>query len=155
MDRFPAQSSIFATSTHGLLHLILIWRRLWMHFWWYQVCRTWNFSIVEFREWFHQVLMLCKGLLSLDSVSAINVSIFLLGDRFLSFWKFSFYFLFTYLTHFDFKCTGNNLLEGPIPDSFFKLTNLKVLGLDDNLLESPISKFASLNQMQKLYLEGK
>ena len=47
------------------------------------------------------------------------------------------------------------MLEGPIPDSFFKLTNLKVLGLDDNLLESPISKFASLNQMQKLYLEGK
>jgi Leucine-rich repeat (LRR) protein len=46
-------------------------------------------------------------------------------------------------------------MEGLIPDSFFGLTNLVVLGLDDNFLESDISQFAKLNNMQKLYIEGK
>ena len=45
-------------------------------------------------------------------------------------------------------------MTGSIPASFFGLTNLLVLGLDDNLLESEIDLFAKLNQMQKLYIEG-
>lgn len=46
-------------------------------------------------------------------------------------------------------------MRGSIPESFFGLTNLLVLGLDDNLLESPIAPFAKLNRIQKLYAEGK
>lgn len=44
---------------------------------------------------------------------------------------------------------------GAIPDSFFTLTNLVVLGLDDNMLETNIDKFRSFTKMQKLYIEGK
>jgi hypothetical protein len=44
---------------------------------------------------------------------------------------------------------------GTIPQTFFGLTNLMVLGLDDNLLESPIAPFAKLNKLQKFYAEGK
>ena len=51
--------------------------------------------------------------------------------------------------------SGNNQLFGAIPDSFFTLTNLVVLGLDDNMLETNIDKFRSFTKMQKLYIEGK
>ncbi len=54
-----------------------------------------------------------------------------------------------------FENTGNNLLTGIIPDSFFGLSELVVLGLDDNLLESEIANFAKFNKMQKMYIEGK
>jgi len=48
---------------------------------------------------------------------------------------------------------GNNFMTGKIPDSFFGLTNLKVLGMDDNILESSIIPFGKLKNIQKLYLE--
>ena len=46
-------------------------------------------------------------------------------------------------------------MEGAIPESFFRLTNLLVLGLDDNLLESPLAPFAQFVNMEKMYLEGR
>lgn len=57
------------------------------------------------------------------------------------------------LTNLNYLGLGNNFLQGEIPDSFFNLNFLIVLGLDDNLLSSPISKFARLKSIQKLYLE--
>jgi len=45
-------------------------------------------------------------------------------------------------------------MSGPVPESFFGLTNLLVLGMDDNLFESPIEPFAKLTKLQKLYAEG-
>jgi len=44
-------------------------------------------------------------------------------------------------------------MTGSIPQSFYQLTNLLVLGLDDNMFEGSINDFAKLNKMQKLYLE--
>lgn len=46
-------------------------------------------------------------------------------------------------------------MTGKIPESFFGLTNLLVLGIDDNLLESPVVEFAKFKNIQKLYAEGK
>lgn len=48
---------------------------------------------------------------------------------------------------------GNNFLEGAIPESFFELTNLVLLGLDDNGLTGPISSFSALSNIESLYLE--
>ena len=45
-------------------------------------------------------------------------------------------------------------MDGTIPESFFQLTNLQVLGLDDNLLQSPIAPFAKFINIEKLYIEG-
>ena len=46
-------------------------------------------------------------------------------------------------------------MTGAIPDSFFGLSELIVLGLDDNLLETNIANFARFPKIQKLYIEGK
>jgi len=48
---------------------------------------------------------------------------------------------------------GNNLLSGPLPSSFFGLTNLELLGLDDNALTGPIGPFGALTNLKSLYLE--
>eukprot|EP00529_Nitzschia_sp_RCC80_P009838 CAMPEP_0113492902 /NCGR_PEP_ID=MMETSP0014_2-20120614/28316_1 /TAXON_ID=2857 /ORGANISM="Nitzschia sp." /LENGTH=772 /DNA_ID=CAMNT_0000386749 /DNA_START=150 /DNA_END=2468 /DNA_ORIENTATION=- /assembly_acc=CAM_ASM_000159 len=48
---------------------------------------------------------------------------------------------------------GNNFLEGQLPADFFMLTNLVLLGLDDNSLAGPISSFAAFSNIESLYLE--
>mmetsp|Transcript_8755 Transcript_8755/g.21367 ORF Transcript_8755/g.21367 Transcript_8755/m.21367 type:complete len:732 (-) Transcript_8755:94-2289(-) len=59
----------------------------------------------------------------------------------------------TTLTNLNYLGLGNNFMEGEIPDTFFNLNDLIVLGLDDNLLSAPIDKFARLKNIQKLYIE--
>lgn len=48
---------------------------------------------------------------------------------------------------------GNNFLDGLLPQNFFQLTNLELLGLDDNGFTGPVSSFSSFSNMQSLYLE--
>eukprot|EP00339_Tiarina_fusa_P013090 CAMPEP_0116998386 /NCGR_PEP_ID=MMETSP0472-20121206/1476_1 /TAXON_ID=693140 ORGANISM="Tiarina fusus, Strain LIS" /NCGR_SAMPLE_ID=MMETSP0472 /ASSEMBLY_ACC=CAM_ASM_000603 /LENGTH=700 /DNA_ID=CAMNT_0004697523 /DNA_START=165 /DNA_END=2267 /DNA_ORIENTATION=- len=48
---------------------------------------------------------------------------------------------------------SNNLLVGSIPDSFFDLTSLQWLFLDDNILDANIEQFAKLSSLFGLYAE--
>ena len=48
---------------------------------------------------------------------------------------------------------SNNLLSGELPTSFFELTNLELVALDDNLLSASLTKFASLSNLRSIYLE--
>ena len=48
---------------------------------------------------------------------------------------------------------GNNRLEGAIPGSFYELTDLEFIGLDDNLLEGNLASFGKFAKLKHAYLE--
>ncbi|KAL3908391.1 MAG: hypothetical protein SGILL_008500 [Bacillariaceae sp.] len=48
---------------------------------------------------------------------------------------------------------GNNAFTGTLGQNFFKLSNLNLLGMDDNDLSGPIAPFAALSNLESLYLE--